>query len=601
MNQAVNVAKGTILALTFTETVQAGTGSISFLSSTAGADKPSISVSDARVHFSGSTVWVQIGETALSTKKPLTADATYTVTTAYASSPAAQQGAILDVAGNPCAKDIFEHIGSAYSFTIVPDDTTKPEVLQYLPKADTTIADDAPTTDIILYFSEAVQAITTKKVTVGGQVIPVDNSNPATGSVSVVETMVTIDPFDDLAYGANIAVSIEGGAFQDFQSQVQDAISYTFKIPGFGFTLLKANNASSTAPPFGQMEGASLHVLEDGVTSDEYLLLFGGSKGGTSLSAPCMSDAFTSSTGATWIAVTSKSNSTAQPLPKTAYAKTAQDESGCIWMMSSQYCGSAPAPGTIWMTCGVEDDILLWFPQPPPATKANSVWTYSTSGIQGHAIAIVGGWQLVIVDAMNQLVWRFDDKAATVASVVSGDQVVDRDDVIDEDRLRAPWDKRSDPILLTNSLNELFLIGGYNPALCTLTEVFCPHVFTDVWKSADVGATWQCLTANMASEMTEEYSLGVGRLATGSMAHDDTIFLIGGAKPNTTLGLNSIWTSYAAATDSTKPEYLSLMEADRRSVLGGILTDTTVKLYFSEAVTLATGVQSQWWPVMPPQ
>ena len=39
--------------------------------------------------------------------------------------------------------------------------TVIPTILQYLPKEDTTVADDAPTTDIMLYFSEAIQAIAT--------------------------------------------------------------------------------------------------------------------------------------------------------------------------------------------------------------------------------------------------------------------------------------------------------------------------------------------------------------------------------------------------------------------------------------------------------
>merc|ERR1719191_1968740 len=119
----------------------------------------------------------------------------------------------------------------------------------------------------------------------------------------------------------------------------------------------------------------------------------------------------------------------------------------------------------------------------------------------------------------------------------------------------------------------MYLMGGWSlgrGASC-LFDPYCAEVYTDVWKSVDSGAKWTCLTANMASEMTSEYSRGVGRLATGLMAHDDTIFMIGGAKPNTTLGLNSIWTSYAAAPDSTKPTYLSILEADKLSVLGGIL------------------------------
>lgn len=73
---------------------------------------------------------VQIGETALSTKKPLTADATYTVTTAYASSPAAQQGAILDVAGN-CLSRPDHSIQPNYSFrpdySIAPNHSIRPK------------------------------------------------------------------------------------------------------------------------------------------------------------------------------------------------------------------------------------------------------------------------------------------------------------------------------------------------------------------------------------------------------------------------------------------------------------------------------------------
>merc|ERR1719191_100838 len=522
---------------------------------------------------------MQIGEGT----NALTAGATYSVTSSYPSG-LPQQGVFKDVAGNDCAKNLWEHMGgTAHTFTVVPDDVTKPTVLQYLPKADTTVADDAPTTDIMLYFSEAVQAIENQFVTVGGVAIPVDNTNPALGSVSVVSTQVTVDPFDDLAYNTNIAVQVGAGAFTDYQSNNLDAVSYSFKTPAFGFTALKNNNASTTAPPFEQMEGASLHIVTDGITNEEYLLLFGGEKGGTSYSASnCMTDTYTSSTGATWMSVTSKSNSSTVPLPKIAYAKTAQDESGCIWMMASQYCGSAPAPGTIWMTCGVEDDTLLWLPQAVPSARGNSPpWPYLDTGIQGHAITVVGGWQLVVVDAMNQKVWAFEDKAATVVSQMTAS---------------APWSKRADPILLTDSLNSVYLVGGYDAELCTLTDVFCAFVMTDVWKSTDSGATWQCLTANMASEMTLEYSRGVGRLATGVMAHDDTIFLIGGAKPNTTLGLNSIWTSYAAATDATKPTYLSVLEAEERSVLATTASTTDfvrktskVKLYFSEAVKLATG------------
>ena len=107
-------------------------------------------------------------------------------------------------------------------------------------------------------------------------------------------------------------------------------------------------------------------------------------------------------------------------------------------------------------------------------------------------------------------------------------------------------------------------------------------MLTDVWKSTNSGEDWQCLTANMAHDLTEQHSRGLGRLTTGVMAHDDTIFLIAGAKPNTTLSLNTVWTSYAADADSTAPTVVTAMStpwsSDADTATGVLTTAATVIL-----------------------
>ena len=84
--------------------------------------------------------------------------------------------------------------------------------------------------------------------------------------------------------------------------------------------------------------------------------------------------------------------------------------------------------------------------------------------------------------------------------------------------------------------------------------------------------------------MTSEYTKGIGRYTGMAIAHDDTMFMIAGAKANFTTSLNSIWTSYASSPDSTKPtDYVELMSP--ASAGTGVLTNSEVTLHFSEAIT----------------
>merc|ERR1719399_1913621 len=146
INGATKVSKGTLISMTFSEVVQAGTGSVSL-------NSDAYNPSGSSFYYSGNTVYFQ--------KPDLSQGVTYAVTTS-------QAGVFKDVTNQPLAA-----ITSGWSFTVVPDDTTAPTMLQMLPKNDITVADDAPSTMINLYFSEAVQAMASGKVTVGANTIPV--------------------------------------------------------------------------------------------------------------------------------------------------------------------------------------------------------------------------------------------------------------------------------------------------------------------------------------------------------------------------------------------------------------------------------------------
>jgi len=534
INGATNVAKGSIITMTFSETIQAGTGNIMFNGATA----------SGAMYYSGSSVYLQ--------HCCFTAATSYAITTSAA-------GVFKDTTNQPIAQ-----ISSGWSFTVVSDDGVKPSVLQMLPKDDTTAADDAPSTMITLYFSEAVQAITGGKVTVGPSgsqaIIPVDNTDPNTGKINVVGGAVTIDPFDDVGYDKTVDVKIGASAFKDFFGANEfDATNYQFRTPAFAFAAQKMNNATIG---FSQREGTMVHAMPG------YLLMYGG----IASDGACLSDSYTSTTGATWMSV---SSSGASP-GSNAYAKSAQDENGCIVVMGNSGSGCSDSSKAIYKTCGVNATTskLEWSAMyEAPMVKGEAEWTYSARGISGHGIAIVGGWKLVIVDSVKGVVWSFLDKEMGLVQQVASS---------------VPFKKRTDPILLPNSLNILYLLGGYDASACGSTDMSCSAVFTDVWHTADFGATWSCLTANYDPSVTSTYTKGIGRFVSGIMTHDDYMFLIAGAKANATVSTNDIWTSSVPATETNKPGvYASSMVPVGGAT--GILTGATVTLYFDEAVSYKSG------------
>jgi len=291
------------------------------------------------------------------------------------------------------------------------------------------------------------------------------------------------------------------------------------------------------------------------------MMIYGGGASGA-----CTNDLFTSTTGATWI-------KTASTGPSVKYAPSALDGSGCVWLMGGQCTASETA--TIYKTC---DGGISFAASAVPSVVPSGTWPATFSG---HAIAIVGGWQLVVVDSVNGKVYTALDTAAATMKLVASS---------------VPFSSRSDPMLLATSDNKLYLMGGHN---CNDATCSNNAAFTDVWMSSEttvagltseVGSTWSCQTANYDPSLTQTYSKGIGRYVSSVITHDDTLWLMGGHVPNTTSGLNTVYTSYAGPLDLSlsKTVYAQYPVA----AATGLLKSTAVTMYFTEDVVAGTGTIS---------
>merc|ERR1719265_2125559 len=422
----------------------------------------------------------------------------------------------------------------------------------------TTSADDSPSTDITLYFSEAVQAAAIKKVTVNSGsdvIIPVDNASPSKGSVTVTAQMVVIDPFDDFSYDKTVSIKAESGSFKDLFDNTFNGFTgssdYQFAIPPFAFTASRTSNTSNTPLPL--MEGAISFW-----PNSSMMMIYGGGATGS-----CTNDLFTSTTGATWIKVASSG-------PKVKYAPSAMDGDGCVWLMGGQCTASETA--TIYKTC---TGGASWSALAVPSVVPSGSWPTTFTG---HAIAIVGGWQLVVVDSVGGKVYTaLDTSAATMKLVASS----------------VPFASRKDPMLQVTSDNKLYLMGGHNcnDATCSnngaFTDVCMSQETTTAGLTSEVGTTWSCQTANYDPSFTSTCSKGIGRYVSSVITHDDTLWLMGGHVPNTTTGLNTVYTSYAGPLDLTlsKTVYAQYPLA----AATGLLKGTSVTMYFTEDVVAGTG------------
>merc|ERR1719386_170254 len=105
--------------------------------------------------------------------------------------------------------------------------------------------------------------------------------------------------------------------------------------------------------------------------------------------------------------------------------------------------------------------------------------------------------------------------------------------------------------------------------------------------TAEVGTTWTCQTANYDPSFTSTYSKGIGAYVSSVVTHDDTLWLMGGQKPNTTTGLNTVYTSYAGPLDLSLAT--TVYAQYPLAAATSLLKSTAVTMYFTEDVVAGTG------------
>eukprot|EP00929_Paragymnodinium_shiwhaense_P076906 TRINITY_DN39590_c0_g2_i1.p1 TRINITY_DN39590_c0_g2~~TRINITY_DN39590_c0_g2_i1.p1 ORF type:complete len:3352 (-),score=690.22 TRINITY_DN39590_c0_g2_i1:85-9075(-) len=435
-------------------------------------------------------------------------------------------GVFEDIAGN-----LLEPHDAKMEFSVFLDDQSSPALYQQVPGVETTAA---PNADIIFYFSEAVQAGTPiREITVTDgeirSVIPLDNSLPSQGRVSIDGSIVTIDPFRDMGYDRTVTVRVPTGAFTDLAGQPFAGIfgsSYRFKTMSYDFLQLHPGNATGSFTP---REGAAMHQVGSS------LVLFGGMSGNK-----CLEDAWTSESGTSWSRREFDSNLSR---PLAAYSATAVDRNSCIWLLGGQCSRDS---GVFWKSC---DGATTWtqLPRPTSVPKGLIVPQRFPSRFQGHAMAFLSGWQLVLVDAGRLTdvpedvrraqndrlagVWTFLDAAATVARQVLTEPL--------------PFGYRWHPSMVASSDAQVYLVGGHR---CSNIECTSGRVLTDIWVSANGGETWRCLNVNWGVASPVFHAGGGERYTTAVATLDDTVFVLGGGS-QTGQDANAVFVSSPAALD----------------------------------------------------
>ncbi|WP_238654740.1 Ig-like domain-containing protein [Paenibacillus piscarius] len=194
-NGATNVAVDTNLELAFSENVQAGEGSIKIYSDASDRAVAIIAAGDAGIVNNKVTIHLA---------QPLEYGTSYVVRIT--------DDAFADLSGN-----FYSGIANSTTWhfnTTAAPDTAPPLLDAFAPLNGTTdVATDA---NLTLTFSENVKAG-------AGNIVIYNSANhtpavtipSASGNVSILNNVVTINPTDDLKYGASYYVQIDAGAFTD--------------------------------------------------------------------------------------------------------------------------------------------------------------------------------------------------------------------------------------------------------------------------------------------------------------------------------------------------------------------------------------------------
>jgi serralysin len=240
-DNASGVATSTSLLLTFSEPVQAGSGSITIVQTATGTPAMTIAVTDTtQVAFNGSAVTVDPAGT-------LAAGTAYHVTIA--------SGAIRDAAGNAYAGISND---TAFNFTTAGGggggDTINPGITLFSPADNATSV--ATGANIVLTFNENVQAgIGNIELYLANGTLAASLPVTNTALVGIAGNVVTLNPAADLLAGTAYYVNMAAGVIRDIAGNQHVGIAGT---SNYNFTTAQADDYPGSTPGSVSVNGAAV-------------------------------------------------------------------------------------------------------------------------------------------------------------------------------------------------------------------------------------------------------------------------------------------------------------------------------------------------------
>jgi methionine-rich copper-binding protein CopC len=219
-DNASAVAPGADLVLTFSETVRAGSGTISIFGAD-GALVRSIAAADTtQVRFNGSTV---------------TIDPAANLGTGQSYYVLVSAGAFTDLSGNGWAGITAT---TAFNFSTGASDTAAPVVVTLTP-SDNAASVNAGS-NLVMLFNEPVVAGSGNIVIRNGNTVVATIAAGNTGLVTINGSTVTINPSADLPVNADLNVTVDAGALRDAAGNgfagITAATAWNFRTSGGGAT-----------------------------------------------------------------------------------------------------------------------------------------------------------------------------------------------------------------------------------------------------------------------------------------------------------------------------------------------------------------------------
>jgi len=452
-------------------------------------------------------------------------------------------------------------------FTTILEDDEPPVLLRVTPSSQMEVpgSESSPTTSIVLYFSEPVKVGTGGSIRVmDGEavaaVIPVNNSDMFAGMVHIEGSQVNVKTYTDLAYSAQVTVEIDVGAFADLTGN--DYLGNMLVEPTF-----------QTRSPF-----SSTHELQVNLTlrlQPVFHLrpVVGGFifYGGHAFDGSCLTDAWVSMDVETW---TPALQGAVSP-PVGTMTQSAVFSDGDVVILAAE-CGSSSATVSIYLGSG-GFGTLQWtiLPVPTAVPAGQFLSPAFPAEMSGHSIAVMKGWQLVVVnaattDADAAGVWLFLDAALTYVARVARPQLA--------------FGMRSQPGLHSDSRGRLYLLGGYRCTGVEGVDWSCTTPINDLWRSDDVGTTWEGLAAAFDTALS-----GTLYQYAHTMTLDDRLVIAGGRMTGNENDLNQSRSAYMTTNPVHETVILGHYLGTPRESPVAPSDVASISVYWREAIRLREG------------